>query len=482
MNELFTRVKRTMMNGIVIGDRRYEFLAFGNSQFREHGAYFFCPPRHLSTAKIRRWMGNFKEINEVAKYAARIGQCFSTTRAINGARATIKELPDIVSIHGHCFTDGVGIISKFLAQVAADEVGIQMPTGEPPSLMQFRLGGAKGVLAVWPLAKKREIHMRKSQYKFDAEYEGLEVIRWSQFMAAHLNRQLILVLSALGVPDEIFTEKLERQLSNLSTAMTNEKVALNILQKEVDPNQMSLTLARMVLDGFQRVREPFMMSLLQLWRAFSIKYLKEKAKIVIHKGAVLLGCVDELGKLRGHHDQLQKGPGKYREESLPEVFVQLSKGSTGRPEVIKGPVAVARNPSLHPGDIRVVRAVDAPELHHLKDVVVFPQRGDRDVPGMCSGGDLDGDDFVVIWDDELLPREWNHEPMDYTKPEKETVDREITVDDITSFFVQYMKNDSLPTIAHAHLATADDSPEGVKNEKCESSFYVPKVAFVYLLC
>jgi len=41
-NELFTRVFRTLDQGIVIGDRHYEFLAFGNSQLREHGAYFFA--------------------------------------------------------------------------------------------------------------------------------------------------------------------------------------------------------------------------------------------------------------------------------------------------------------------------------------------------------------------------------------------------------------------------------------------------------
>ena len=476
MNELFTRVKRTMMNGITLGDRHYKFLAFGNSQFRENGAYFFCELPHLSASKIRKWMGNFESILVVAKYAARIGQCFSTTRAIHGATATIKELADIESANKkHIFTDGVGTISRFLAQVAANETGVLMPNGDPPSVMQFRLGGCKGVLAVWPHSQKRELHIRPSQYKFDAEYEGLEIIRWSQFAAAHLNRQLISVLTTLGVPDEVFLAKLDQQLSNLSMAMTDENVALSLLQKEVDPNQVTLTIASMVLDGFHRTREPFLVSLLQLWRAFSIKYLKEKAKIAIHDGAVLLGCVDETAKLKGHYDDLQYGSTpQERLESLPEVFVQVSTGLNGRFKVIEGIIALARNPSLHPGDIRVVRGVDIPELHHLKDVVVLPQTGDRDVAGMCSGGDLDGDDFVVIWDQDLVPREWNHEPMDYTAPTPVPMAQKVTVDDITSFFVQYMKNDSLPTIANAHLATADQSVEGVKNYKCKLTPQLPR--------
>jgi RNA-dependent RNA polymerase len=65
--------------------------------------------------------------------------------------------------------------------------------------------------------------------------------------------------------------------------MTDEKMALHLLQKYIDPNQMTMTVAAMILEGFQGTREPFVTSLLQLWRAWSIKYLKEKAKILIEK-------------------------------------------------------------------------------------------------------------------------------------------------------------------------------------------------------
>lgn len=473
MNEVFTRIYRTMINGITIGDRRYEFLAFGNSQFREHGAYFIAPLPHFSAPSIRRWMGSFKEIRVVAKHAARLGQCFSTTRAISGAKVTVKEINDIER-NGFCFTDGVGKISTFLAQLTASELGINQSIGGPPSVFQFRLGGCKGVLAVSPDAKGREIHIRPSQYKFPATHEGLEIIRWSQFAGASLNRQLISVLSALGVPDETFLQKLKRQLSNLEQAMTDEKLALNLLQRDIDANQMTLVVAGMVLDGFQKMEEPFVTSLLQLWRAWSIKYLKEKARISIADGALLLGCIDETGSLKGHFNATPSEGSTStgnREEEIPEIFVQLTKTPDDQPFVVKGPMLLGRNPSLHPGDLRVVRGVDVPALHHLKDVVVFPQTGDRDIPSMCSGGDLDGDDFLVMWDPDLLPRDWNDEPMDYKAPRPITLDREVTTNDITSFFVTYMKNDTLPTIAHAHLALADFSDDGVRDEKCKLVFW-----------
>ena len=469
MNEVFTRVKRILSNGIIIGDRRYEFLACGNAQFREHGSYFFAPLPHLSTEKMRKWMGLFTDIKTVPLYLARLGQCFSTTRAIQSASTKLNEMDDIER-NGYNFSDGVGMISPLLAHLVASELGILQHCEEPPSVYQIRAGGCKGIVAVCPTLGATEIYIRRSQYKFPAPNDGLEIIRWSQYACANLNRQLILILSALGVPDRVFSQKLRLQLLNLEKAMTDDKTALAILQKDIDHNQMTLTVASMILNGFQKTEEPFLTSLLHLWRAWSIKYLKEKARITISGGGLLLGCVDETSTLRGHYNDAPKPPanGSIQEKAkyVPEVFVQLSKNAQGKPEVITGPMLLARNPSLHPGDVRIVCGVDVPALRHLKDVVVLPQTGDRDVASMCSGGDLDGDDFLVIWDEDMLPTEWNVEPMDYSRPPMVKHGRDIGIDDLTTFFVTYMKNDTLSRIAQAHLANADFLDDGVKDEKC----------------
>jgi len=86
---------------------------------------------------------------------------------------------------------------------------------------------------------------------------------------------------------------------------------------------------------------------------------------------------------------------------------------------------------------------------------------------MCSGGDLDGDDYFVIWDKALQPPEWNADPMNYTAPKPAELSRAVQVTDMMKFFVRYMKNDSLPTIAHAHLANSDYLEDGVKDPKCK---------------
>jgi RNA-dependent RNA polymerase len=472
MDEVFARIKRAMENGITVGDRKYEYLASGNSQFRENGAYFFAPTPEWPTQLLRDHLGQMDDNDAKipAKFCARIGQNFSTTRGISTKVKVIDDCEDIERGKFN-FTDGVGKISLHLARLIAEEFGLS--TEDPPSVFQFRLGGCKGVLAVAPDVPGNEVHIRPSQAKFAAIHEGLEIIRMSSYVTAYLNRQIIVVLSTLGVPDEVFRLKLLTQLEDLSQAMVDEQVALRELQKSIDFNQVTLTIAGMVIDGFMQAKDPFMMSMLNLWRSWSVKYLKQKAKITIEQGACLLGCVDETGELKGHFSDAQPPDGASVEErinALPEVFCYVDPKRTGIYEAIEGVCIIARNPSLHPGDIRVVRAVDNANLHHLRNVVVLPQTGDRDLGNMCSGGDLDGDDYWIIWDQDLIPQEWNHPAMDFTADPPRRVKNEVTVKDMTEFFVNYMKNDNLGTIAHAHLAAADRDEFGVKGNDGEFDF------------
>ncbi|KAI1870744.1 uncharacterized protein JN550_004890 [Neoarthrinium moseri] len=465
---LFNRVYRTLRHGIVIGDRHFKFLAFGNSQIRENGAYFFCPTEHQSCDDIRAWMGDFRHINVVAKYASRLGQCFSTTRDPKGLALglTVRDIPDIES-NGWTFSDGVGMISEWMAGEITNRLRLWR-NGRVPSAFQFRLGGSKGILVTWPQVKFNEVYIRPSQNKFTARARNLEIIRASRFSTATLNRQTIVILSCLGVPDEVFIDMTEKQLSEYSTAMTNADVAQTLLGRFIDENGITTTIAQMVVDGFMMSREPFVSAILQLWRAWSMKLLREKARIVVEQGAFLFGCVDETRTLRGHKNAPAADTSRY-ENILPQVFLQVPRPEQpDKYQVIKGICVVGRNPSLHPGDLRVVEAVDVdvPELKALRDVIVFPADGDRDIPSMCSGGDLDGDDYFVFWDPKLIPQEWNFPPMLHDTVDPKRQDKDVTISDITRFFVEYMKNDSLSTIALAHVALSDRMADGPRDESC----------------
>ena len=68
----------------------------------------------------------------------------------------------------------------------------------------------------------------------------------------------------------------------------------------------------------------------------------------------------------------------------------LSTIQSDKTIILEQQVVVTKNPCHHPGDIRVFSAIDIPRLRHLKDVIVFPQRGKRPHPTEISGSDLDG--------------------------------------------------------------------------------------------
>lgn len=474
-NALFNRVFRTMSNGIEIGGRHFEFLAFGNSQFRENGAYFFSPTDHINCDQIREWMGDVTHIRVVAKYAARLGQCFSTTRALTDSpiSQSIEEIEDITR-NNWCFTDGVGKISPKLAEYVAKP--LRLTRKIVPSAIQFRYGGSKGLLVVWPDLTFNQVHLRPSQRKFNARSTLLETIKPSHFSVATLNRQTITVLSCLGVADAVFLELQRKQQSDYDEAMEDPAKAMRLLSRFVDQNGITTTVAQMISDGFMRTREPFLMCILQVWRAWSLRLLREKARIVVEQGAFVFGCVDETCTLRGYREPNHTGnqgassAGPSTQE-FPQIFLQVpmlgaSPDDLNSYMIVKGLCVVGRNPSLHPGDLRVVEAVDVPMLRHLRNVVVFPANGYRDIPSMCSGGDLDGDDFFVIWDQNLVPPERNHPPMKHEPLQPLEIGRDVRPSDLIAFFVTYMKNDTLSTIAHAHLAQADQLEGGPKHPLC----------------
>ncbi|KAK8132720.1 rna-directed rna polymerase (sad-1) protein [Apiospora kogelbergensis] len=439
-HHLFNRVFNTLRNGIRIGDRHYQFLAFGNSQFREHGAYFFAPTGAQSCDDIRNWMGNFDHIKVIAKYASRLGQCFSTTRSPKGMTVDHTHIPDIEH-NEWCFTDGVGKIGTYLAKDIAGQLKMLKKHGSP-SAFQFRMGGNKGILVTWDDTKWNEVQIRPSQNKFTSMARNIEIIRPSRFSVATLNRQTVAILSCLGVSDSVFMDLTKHQLSDYRLAMDDQDTALRLLGRFTDENGTTTTLGQMIRDGFMIVQEPFALTVLQLWRAWSMKLLREKARIVVEQGAFVFGCVDETKSLRGHTHAEDADLAKNK-EMLPQIFLQVPK-------------------------------IDQPENYHVITgffnisamLSCSPGQGDRDLPSMCSGGDLDGDDYFVFWDPRLIPKEWNHPPLHHDVIKPEELDRDVRIDDIIRFFVEYIKNDSLGAIAHAHVAMADRLPDGPKSEQC----------------
>jgi len=157
-----------------------------------------------------------------------------------------------------------------------------------------------------------------------------------------------------------------------------------------------------------------------------------------------------------------------------EVFCQYRNAFEpgDGPTVVTGRCVVMRAPALHLGDVRLVDAVDHPSLRHLVNVIVFPVRGKRPLPNMLAGGDLDGDDYTLIWDRQLLPTD-QAEPADYTTPTPVKVNK-VTLDNVKDFFVDYIRNDILGQVSNAHLAHADRI--GPRTSECTTLAHQASIA------
>ena len=57
-----------------------------------------------------------------------------------------------------------------------------------------------------PKLTGRTIQVRNSQIKFESDDLGLNVVRCATFSQGYLNRQIIILLNCLGVPEEIFID------------------------------------------------------------------------------------------------------------------------------------------------------------------------------------------------------------------------------------------------------------------------------------
>lgn len=372
--KLHERVLSTLKNGIAIGDKKFEFLAFSPSQLRDNSVWMFASRTGLTASDIRKWMGEFHEIRNVAKYAARLGQSFSSSReTVSVGEHEIEIIPDIELRRGetkYCFTDGIGKISSELAQEVAKKCGCR--DNNIPSAFQIRYGGYKGVVAIDPTSSTK-LSLRKSMFKYKSENTKLDVLAWSKYKPCYLNRQIITLLSTLGVKDRVFRKKQREILNQLKMISTKPLMVLDLMFT----GEITNILREMLICGFHQTKEPFLSMMLQTLCASKLQELQLKTRILVKKGRALLGCLDETRTLKYGEVFVQIAHQRNKQiHAMPSLSSNRYGGNKSK-HIVKGKVVVAKNPCLHPGDVRILRAVDVPSLHHMVDCVVFPQKGRR---------------------------------------------------------------------------------------------------------
>ena len=198
--------------------------------------------------------------------------------------------------------------------------------------------------------------------------------------------------------------------------------------------------------GINRINDRLSRSIIESNLDILYNDIKKKARIYVEESAYVIGIMDE-------YNILEYG----------EAYLQIKRDNFNI--ILDKKCTVAKCPCLHPGDIRVLRfrkynknnesTKKYEVFNNYENVIIFPSKGERPHPDECSGSDLDGDNYFVFYDNDLIPKE-TVEPMSYLVDKKEeNKNPKFTINDVIEYFAEYTNYNNLGLIGDAHLAISD---------------------------
>lgn len=324
------------------------------------------------------------------------------------------------------------------------------------SVTDIDLTGAKGMISYDSRLEGKRLMLRDSMVKFETSgMDSIEIcgsgIRPLSFC---LNCQIIKILEDLGVQPKSFLDLQAAEVSRLRSAYESPIQAARFIETTNIPRALNIPWLIETLHyeyGLAFSDDPFLRSVTELSILSKLRDLKYRARVPVDKAVTLYGIMDETGILQDR-----------------EIYVPIL-GENGKIDaLVQDRVIITRSPALHPGDVQYVNAVDVPynsPLRNIHNCIVFSQYGERDLPSMLSGGDLDGDIYNVIYDPTLMPT-ITYSPADYTRVPDENLNRPVTQNDIIDFFVTFMEQDQLGRLANLHQINADQKEEGTLHRDC----------------
>ena len=266
-----------------------------------------------------------------------------------------------------------------------------------------------------PKLEESKLLIRNSMKKIDSGTEPFREV-WlcdysKPYCYGHLNLQFIRLFSALGVPNEVFLLKQQEHFERLENMKKEPKAATDILLWKNQPDMAARAASIRSSEDFASDRH--------LQKVLSELHTKlvakmEKLSILVPESRNVFGVCDPLGLL-------QYG------ECFFRPYIR------GQPTTLSGKVLVAKSPCYLLGDVRVLTCIANDRvkgLEHLVDCIVFPTCGKRPHPTEIAGSDLDGDQYFICWDGDLIvPR--LEEPYGYPSievPPSAMVRREELID------------------------------------------------------
>ena len=429
-------VESVLKNGVKLGSKRFHYFGCSQSGLREGTAYML----NRSVQDIDELIGNMGNFDMAtsAKMTKRIGLLFSQTKTNCTLDSHhVEEIPDVFTVSGALLTDGCGFMSKKLLDIISRKAkGVHVlyfrKERYKPSVIQFRYQGYKGVLSLQTnMPNGIWIQCRPSMKKFKGSSStSFGVVKASKpYSFGALNAEYVTLLYELGISKETLMEKQSDHFKFLSSAFTDPEVAFDLFTY----HDAFAAAERLVQEGLTAVQSEIRGAVSKELKSMLDKRGRRRVRIIIPESRLLYGVAEPKRLL---------GP--------DEVFVRIT--ANGLPQTLTGGFSlVSRNPCLHPGDMRKLKVVDVPEYHHLVDCVVFSthHRLERSHADEMSGGDLDGDEFMVIFDRDLIPTV-EFRPYDYPPAQIPKTEHKVGRLDLVRYFAKF-NNSSLGQVKNLYL-------------------------------
>ena len=439
-------VIKMLKQGVWVNGEENQFLGCSSSGLRKRTCYMLRGTKEDVKA-VWKECGDFEAIKSVSKRLKRIGLLFSaaTPTDVEIPNEDVIEIDDIETIGGN-FTDGCGKIGNDLAKRIMKKSELQLDKDEyTPSVFQIRYQGCKGVVIRDPSVAGNKLLIRKSMKKFNPgskPFQELWLCDQSRPNSyGHLNRQFIMLFSALGIKDEVFLQLQKEFFVQLEGMMEEPEMAIKMLLWN---NQVDLAgkVSRCPTNKEFKADASLQKELSYLQSKLIEKI--DKLKLLVVESRNVFGVCDPLNVLK-----------------YGECFFRPT--IRGKPMTVSAFVIVAKNPCYLLGDVRLLRAVDVQGLEHLVDCIVFPTKGKRPHSTEIAGSDLDGDQYFVCWNKDLIVPNLR-EPYGYPSQEAPSTS-EVTRDMMMNYFSQQNNQSSAMSKIDAHFKYWAEM-KGVECKEC----------------
>jgi RNA-dependent RNA polymerase len=273
------------------------------------------------------------------------------------------------------------------------------------------------------------------------------------------------LLEDLGVPAEPFIKLQRAATKGIRKSRSTLRSATKLVQEWGLGTSTGITstlpfLLNNPATATAAFSNPFISALLDATTLHAIREIKHSARIPLPQD-----CFNLVGVL-DHSGVLEEG----------QIYARIER--QGTTTYVQGTIAISRSPTNHVGDLQLVNAVGklpsgvGERFRGLKNCVVFSSKGtslvlfpssfsaltvflyfsslagERSLPSMLGGGDLDGDCYLLLSPISGLIPHTTAEPANYDpSPVVKLEGREATVKDTAEFFFEYLLRDRTGLVA-----------------------------------